>query len=109
MSMKKLYLISSGVDNKIYKIGYTRRDVEKRMKEFKTGNSTLLEIVYTFESKWSSKIEPLLHKKYERIEGEWFRLNEEEINNFITTCVNLHNTFELLSTENTWVIDKSIL
>ena len=107
--MKKLYLISSGVDNKIYKIGYTRRDVKKRIKEFKTGNSTLLEIVYTFESKWSSKIEPLLHKKYEKIEGEWFKLTNDEINSFIKTCEHLHNTFEVLSTENTWVIDKSIL
>ena len=107
--MIKVYLISSGVDDKIYKIGHTRRGVKNRIKEFKTGNSSNLEVVDTFESKWGTKIEASLHKRYKRIEGEWFKLDEKDILNFNDECKKLHDIFELLSTQNTWVIDKGYL
>ena len=107
--MIKVYLISSGVDDKIYKIGHTRRGVKNRIKEFKTGNSSNLEVVDTFESKWGTKIEASLHKRYKRIEGEWFNLTTDEVDNFIKTCQMIHDNFEILSTQNTWIIDRSIL
>ena len=104
----KVYLISSGDFEKQYKIGYTRRDVEDRVKEFKTGNSNNLEIISVFESKWGPKIESSLHRKYKtkKIDGEWFDLNQEEVNNFKIECERIHDMFELISNQNTYIIDR---
>ena len=109
--MIKVYLISSGIENKIYKIGHTRRPVEKRIKEFKTGNSSNLEVVNTFESKWGTKIEASLHQRFKskQIEGEWFELSDIDIKDFNKECENLHNIFEMLSTQNTWIMDRGYL
>jgi len=39
--MIKVYLISAQIgDEKLYKIGHTRRTVEQRIKEFRTGNAS---------------------------------------------------------------------
>lgn len=106
--MYKVYLISSGDVEKQYKIGYTRRDVEDRVREFKTGNSNNLEVISVFESKWGTKIESSLHRKYKtkKIDGEWFDLNQEEVNNFKIECERIHDMFELISNENTYIIDR---
>ena len=106
--MKKVYLISTIEDKRRYKIGYTRRDVNQRLREFKTGNSIELEILNVFNSKWGSKIEANLKRKYEskRIDGEWFFLTQEEVDSFNNQCQDIHNIFELLNNNNTWIIDK---
>lgn len=106
----KIYLISSEINNDIlYKIGITKRDVKKRIKELKTGNAATLEIVNVFESKWASKIETSLHNTYQtkNVSGEWFRLQKEEVDNFVERCQSVHDTFELLNKSNTWFIDKN--
>jgi len=104
----KVYLISSGDVEKQYKIGYTRRDVEDRVKEFRTGNSNNLEVISVFESKWGTKIESSLHRKYKtkKIDGEWFDLNQEEVNSFKLECKRIHDMFELISNQNTYIIDR---
>jgi len=105
----KIYLISSEINNDIlYKIGITKRDVKTRIKELKTGNAASLNIVNVFESKWASKIEANLHASYKsnNISGEWFRLKQEEIDNFTSRCQMIHNNFEVLNESNTWFIDK---
>jgi hypothetical protein len=103
----KVYLISSEINNEIlYKIGVTKNDVNKRIKQLKTGNPATLSIVNIFESKWAFKIESNLHKRYKNISGEWFSLNDDEVNNFLKVCEMVHNNFELLSSNNTWYIDK---
>ena len=106
--MYKVYLISCGDINKQYKIGYTRRKVEERLKEFKTGNSNPLEIISVFESKWGTKIEASLHRKYKynKIDGEWFNLDETEVTNFVTNCKKQHDLFDLVNNNNTYIIDK---
>jgi len=106
----KVYLISSELNNHtLYKIGITKRAVTDRLKELKTGNAATLNIVNVFESQWASKIESNLHKRYKNISGEWFDLTEDELNNFLNVCNMVHNNFELLSKNNTWIIDKKIL
>lgn len=107
-----IYLICSELNNeKVYKIGFTKRDINKRIKEFKTGNAGDIEIISTFESKWASKIESHWHisKQNNNINGEWFRLSDDDVKNFIPICQNIHNNFELLNKHNTWVIDNKIL
>jgi hypothetical protein len=106
----KIYLISSEINNDIlYKIGITKRDVSKRLRELKTGNAATLSVVNVFESKWAFKIETNLHTSYQtkNVRGEWFRLNEDEVKNFTSRCQQIHDNFEVLSKHNTWFIDKN--
>lgn len=105
-----IYLISSKYDDKkFYKIGWTKRDPEKRLKELKTGNSQNLKIEFVFKSKFGPKIESNLHRKFssKRKNGEWFELNEEEAYNFINECQDQHNMFQTLIENNTWIQDES--
>lgn len=109
--MVKVYLISIGSDNKRYKIGFTKRKVEQRIREMRTGNSEEFTIENVFESKWATKIEASLHQQHQskKISGEWFELDQTEAKNFAADCQRLHNLFELLSKENTYVIDRGWL
>ena len=111
----KIYLISSTINNEtFYKIGITRQNIENRLRQLKTGNPATLNIINYFESKWASKIEANLHSRFSsyNVEGggtEWFSLTPETISNFTNICQKLHETFQLLSINNTWIIDKKIL
>ena len=109
--MINIYLISCTDVNgdKLHKIGITRRKIEKRMKEFKTGNASELHLVNSFKSKWAFQIEASLKRRFKKynISGEWFDLSTDDISNFENYCLNLHENFELISTENTWYIDKN--
>ena len=105
--MYKVYLIKNLADNQ-YKIGYTRRSVEQRIREFKTGNCNELKVIHEFESKWGTKIEATLHRrfKWKKIQGEWFDLEKYEVDNFINECQKLHQNFEILSQTNSFIIEK---
>lgn len=107
--MYNIYLICSEINgNKIYKIGYTKRPIEKRLKEFKTGNGAEIYLVDSFTSKWGTKIERNLHKFYKgkKVSGEWFNLDEEDLNIFKINCVKLHDNFNYIESNNTYYIDK---
>ena len=110
--MYNVYLISCGdVDNKKYKIGYTKNAVEKRVKQLKTGNFEEINIEKVFTSKWGSKIESVLHRNYSlhKITGEWFNLTETHKNNFLNECKNLDNFFEEWFKNSTFENPKTIL
>ena len=85
-------------DNNKYKIGITTRKSIKRLKELQTGNSEQIKVVEEFKSKWFRKIETALHNRYntKRLKGEWFDLEKEDTQNFISECQSLHNTFQML-------------
>jgi hypothetical protein len=100
-----VYLISSTIEgDTCYKIGYTKRDPIQRIKEMKTGNASELEVIQTFKSKWGTQIESKLHKIFQdkKISGEWFRLTAYDISQFKKLCEQTHQSFELLSENNTW-------
>lgn len=104
-----VYLICSEIgDEKLYKIGFTRRKIEDRIKEFETGNGTNLFIIDSYKSKWGTKIEARLHSifKNKKIRGEWFNLDENDILKFNSHCELLHNNFEIVSTQNTFLLEK---
>lgn len=95
-----VYLVCAEIgDEKLYKIGYTRRDVEKRVKELKTGNPADFYIIDSFNSKWGTKIESSLHRSFslKKVNGEWFNLTNEEVKEFKHKCELLHKNFEILS------------
>ena len=108
--MKNVYLICAEIDGtKLHKIGYTRRKIEERIKEFETGNASDIYIVDSFTSKWGSKIEARLHDlfKIKKIRGEWFLLNDDDILKFKKQCEIFHNNFEFISTHNTYYLEKN--
>lgn len=107
--MYNVYLICSEIEGKrLYKIGYTRRDINKRIREFKTGNASEFYLIDSFESKWGTKIEAQLHKFYKskKISGEWFDLSKEDVEKFIPHCESIHFNLDLISTQNTYYLDK---
>lgn len=105
--MYNVYLVCSEFDNnKLYKIGYTKRSIDKRISEFKTGNCSEIYLINFFNSKWGTKIEAQLHRKYKlqekNISGEWFKLENEDILNFHNDCKKIHENIELIINENSY-------
>ena len=95
-----VYLICAEIgEEKLYKIGYTKREIEKRVNELKTGNAADFKIIDSFRSKWGTKIESLLHKNFKnsKINGEWFNLTYEQVEQFRDKCQLFHQNFETLS------------
>ena len=107
--MFNVYIISSEINGeKLHKIGFTRRTVEKRLDEFRTGNASDLKIVDVFVSKWGTKIEAYLHKYFlhKKVGGEWFNLNEDDLVNFGILCQQLDENFNIIEKNNTYYIDR---
>jgi len=105
-----VYLICAEFESQqLYKIGFTKRDINKRIKELKTGNPAEFYIVDSFSSKWGTKIESQLHKKYisKKINREWFRLDEKDIEDFKGQCELIHNNLNLVS-QNMYYKDREI-
>ena len=110
--MINVYLICAEFEGRrLYKIGYTRRDVSKRIKELKTGNGSEMYVIDSFKSKWGTKIESQLHRifKSKKINGEWFDLNEEDVKSFGDKCKLSHETLELITTHNTYYLETGKL
>jgi|688.fasta_scaffold635135_3 hypothetical protein len=107
--MINVYLISAETNGKkLYKIGYTKRKVEERIREFKTGNTAVFSIIEVFNSKWGTKIEASLHRQFytKKVGGEWFDLDVNDLNNYLNLCEQLHNNFEIIENQNTYYIDR---
>jgi len=98
--MVKIYLICAEIaGEKLHKIGYTKRTIEQRIKEFKTGNASEFYIVDSFESQWGTMVEAQLHKIFrdKKVNGEWFDLDEDDIIKFKTMCKQIDSNLELVS------------
>lgn len=76
-----------------FKIGVTKRNVNKRLKEIQTGNPGEVFVLKTFESENPYKIENILHRLYshKKTINEWFSLNAEDVNSFETLCRKYEN------------------
>ena len=107
--MFHIYLVCSEINGqKLHKIGYTRRTIEKRIKEFKTGNASEIYLVDSFQSKWGTKIESQLHKIYKskKLSGEWFELDDNDIKIFKEHCEKIHQNLETISNTNTYYLER---
>ncbi len=107
--MFHIYLVCSEINGqKLHKIGYTRRTIEQRIKEFKTGNASDIYLVDSFQSEWGTKIEAQLHRIYKskKIGGEWFDLTLEDIFDFKDHCQKIHDNLTLISKHNTYYLNK---
>lgn len=90
--IKELAYIYMITDSEGYvKVGITKNNPEKRLKQLQTGHASKISIYYTEEFECTRnrllKIEKLIHReignKYKRTHGEWFKLsspcNESEL------------------------------
>ena len=104
--MPSVYLIKNGEG--MYKIGHSQ-SVENRRKGLQTASASILEIVHEFKSKFASKIEKTLHRRFvdKKLQGEWFSLSAEDENNFLEICKQIHSNLLYLE-ENKILSDKII-
>jgi len=87
--MGYVYLIGEIGNEGRYKIGSTRaKDVNKRLKQLQTGNSSELYIKESFETEYPFKIEKMLHNHFKssNLMGEWFELSESDVEAFKEVC-----------------------
>lgn len=105
--MKWIYLIKSEspLGDIAYKIGITKRDPLDRLKDLQTGNSNKLELIQFFSSKYANKVEKSLHTRYQitHKHGEWFYLEDEEIETFLLECVMSEKTFDVIEKNKNFV------
>ncbi len=77
-------------DNESYKIGVTRKDPVKRVKQLQTGNPNEISVSRVYESENYLKIEKWLHKKYGYLKtganNEWRMLEAEHVFSFVDDC-----------------------
>lgn len=87
--MGYVYLIGEIGKEGIYKIGSTRaKDVNKRLKQLQTGNSSELFIKESYKTEHPFKLEKMLHNHFKssNLIGEWFELSESDIEAFKGIC-----------------------
>ena len=110
--VKNIYLISAFLgEERLYKIGITKRKVEKRIKELQTGNPAEFNIenVYVADN-YAVNIEKNLHRYFreKKINGEWFYLDQDDIDQFTELCEMYYETFDLVQNNNTYIEERGI-
>lgn len=84
-----VYLIGEVDNYGVYKIGSTRaKDINKRLRQLQTANSSLLYIKESYETKHPFKLEKMLHNRFKshKLIGEWFELSEANVGDFKGIC-----------------------
>ena len=87
--MGYIYLIGEINNPGRYKIGSTRaKNVEKRLKQLQTGNSSELYIVQSYETDEPFKLEKMLHNRFKiaNLINEWFELSGRDVEDFRGIC-----------------------
>ena len=94
--MKHVYLIQS-IDEGYYKIGVSKHP-NKRINQLKTGNSSELKLINSYESEFAHDIERALQRRYSylRKEGEWFEISLNEEVTFISDCKKIEENLNFL-------------
>lgn len=104
----KIYLINETGSNR-YKIGITKNDIEYRIEQLQTANAAKLGLIKVFHTEFDFKVEAALHRRYKSKQtlGEWFELDDIEVNSFLDNCQKIENNFKLLELHNTYLQDKN--
>lgn len=97
--MGYVYLIGELENDNRYKIGSTRaKDVNTRLKQLQTGNSSPLILCDYFETSRPFKLEKMLHNHFKdaNVINEWFELNNGVRNDFKGICEHYQNIIDSL-------------
>ena len=87
-----------------YKIGITKNDPNKRVKQLQTGNDSKIQLLKHYQSENYLKVEKWLHRKYASYKtesnNEWFALQSEHVISFLKDCKEADNNINLLLQNN---------
>jgi hypothetical protein len=89
MDSPKVYLLKIiNNDKPLYKIGYTTKSMNNRLKNIQTGCPHKIDIVETYKSEYGKIIEKTLHNifSHKKTHGEWFNLDLSDEVNFVGLC-----------------------
>ena len=97
-----IYLIECVKDYDVeYKIGYSKNEqsLKNRLKALQTGNPGKLKIINKFHTNFNRKVETILHTtySYKKMEGEWFRLDLNDVISFHDKCIQIENNLRILN------------
>ena len=95
-----VYLIGESDNEGKYKIGSTKaKDINKRMKQLQTGNSSPLFLKSYYQTDKPFKLETMLHNKFKEKNtiGEWFEMNDKDIIAFNEICDKYQNIIDSLN------------
>lgn len=97
-----VYLIREDTGN--YKIGVSKLPV-KRLSELQTANSNKLILEKAVKVNNGFIVESLLHKCYggKRLNGEWFSLDEKDLEVFETKALLYDRNYDLVKDQNTYL------
>lgn len=86
--MAFVYLIGDAGQDNVFKIGVTRKSVEKRIKQLQTGNGEDIYLINFYETDYPFFVERLLHTKLypKQKRNEWFILDVNDVVNFTSYC-----------------------
>ncbi len=104
--MSIIYLLESiNEDRTVYKIGYTKKSVEKRILQLQTGNGYNIKEVCRYYTGNGMKIERVLHNFYSycRLEGEWFEISLKDVANFLKICERIEYNLEILKKNQNYI------
>ena len=93
-----VYLLENSNDsNTVYKIGFTKNTIQSRIKPLQTGNAYEITELYKFKTKYR-RLESAIHQHYkiDRMKGEWFSLDIQDVKNFLVICERLEKGFDAL-------------
>ena len=112
MEKGKIYLLLDWCSSpEKYKIGITKNEISKRIKQLTTGSSSELVLINSYESENYKKIETILHRNYKSYSTcggkEWFELPEDKVTEFKKKCKQIDETIIFLNKNNTFLIDKN--
>lgn len=111
-NMGYVYLIGEKNKKGKYKIGSTRaKDVNKRLKQLQTGNSSELFIKESYETEHPFKLEKMLHNRFKssNLIGEWFDLSESDTEAFKSVCEEKEKIIMSLKNNPFYFKDKNIV
>lgn len=96
--MAFVYLLGDSGQDNTFKIGITRGEIEKRIKQLQTGNGEEIYLVNYYETDYPFFLERSLHLKYypKQKRNEWFYLESEDIINFKEDCKLFENNARIL-------------
>jgi len=90
-----------------HKIGITKNDPKKRVKQLQTGNPDKIVLLKFYESNNYLKVERWMHRKHfsskTEAKNEWRKLSDEEVFAFIGDCEIADDNIKFLQKHNPFV------
>lgn len=96
--MAFVYLLGDSEKENCFKIGMTRGNIDKRIKQLQTGNCGKIYLFDYFETEHPKFIERSMHIKFrnKNMLNEWYELNIQDITNFKEYCQLFENNAKSL-------------